>query len=103
LLSVDPPSAQQWWLPTEHPEPGLDVQAVAVVGDDPRMRRVVRVPGGWEPVGIMANFYAAEFIEPMPWERVGLCALTKPHPVIAVMPMPSVMPLGAVTRHWGQY
>jgi hypothetical protein len=86
LLSFDPPSDQPWWLPTVDLEPGPDVQAVAIVGDDPRMRRVVRVPGGWEPVGIMVDFYE-ELTEPMAWHAVGLCSFHKPHPVIAVTPM----------------
>jgi hypothetical protein len=101
-LSFEPPSDQPWWLPAEHPEPGPDVRAVAIVGDDPRMRRVVRVPGGWEPVGIMVNFCAAEFIEPMTWEQVGLCALTKAHPVIAVTPMPSGLWGGSRAPVWGR-
>jgi hypothetical protein len=100
LLPFEPPNDQQWWLPTEHPEPGPDVQAVAVVGDDPRLRRVVRVPGGWEPVGIMVNFYE-ELTEPMMWEKVGVCALTKPHPVIAVTPMPSGLLGGSCAPWWG--
>jgi hypothetical protein len=101
LLSFEPPSDQQWWLPTEHPEPGPDVQAVTIVGDDPRLRRVIRVPGGWEPVGIMVSFYSADFIEPMTWDKVGLCALAKPHPVIAVMPMPSGLLGGSCVPRWG--
>jgi hypothetical protein len=90
FLPTDPPEdGSQWWQPELDMEPGLRVRAVVQVGEDPLVRRAVRLPdgSGWSEEGAMVNFYK-EITPPMPWERVGQCWNGVSHPVVACDPWP---------------
>lgn len=57
------------------------------MGEDPELRRAVRIDHGWIEVGAMVNFYV-DITPPMPWERTGRCFADTPHPVVAVRQQP---------------
>ena len=64
-------------------DPGPSVSVVVRYGEDPVLRRAVRVDGGWAEHGAMVNFYQ-DITPPMPWRRVGTCWADTSHPVVAV-------------------
>jgi hypothetical protein len=79
-----------WWMPTEDAEPGSDVVSVVRVGDDPHMRRWVRLPNeaGWAQRGSIVDFYA-DRTPPAPWSRLGRCFAGTEHPIIVVSQRPT--------------
>ena len=85
FLPVRPPQEPhlKWWRPDVDHDPGPHVQVIARYGEDPNLRRAVRLPDGrgWAEEGHMVNFYA-DITPPMPWERVGRCWDDTPHPVV---------------------
>ena len=90
-LALDPQTATSHrvnvWRPDRDPDPGESVRAVARRGEDPMLRRAERRPDGtnWSEVGAMVDYRTP----PIPWPRVGRCGADKPHPVVAVRPLPS--------------
>jgi hypothetical protein len=78
-LLLTAPSNDQHWLPSRDPEPGPEVQAVALCGQDPTILRSERTPGGWRSRGAAAIY--PEGTPPKPWERVGRCWDGREHPV----------------------
>lgn len=90
-LPTDPPEdGTEWWQPELDLDPGPRVRAVVQVGEDPRLRRAVRLADGqgWSEEGAMVNFYT-DRTPPMPWERTGICWNEVSHPVVACDPCPS--------------
>jgi hypothetical protein len=88
FLPTDPPSdGTEWWQPTIDDDPGPHVKAVVQVGEDPTLRRAVRVDGGWAEYGALVNYYV-DITPPMPWSRVGTCWAGVSHPVVALRAMP---------------
>ena len=75
-----------YWRPMRDPEPGLRVQTVAFVGDDPAVLRMVRVPDGWHGQGVAAPH--PELTAPEPWAVVGQCWAGQEHPVVDVTAWP---------------
>jgi hypothetical protein len=74
-------ASPEWhWLPLRDPEPGTEVRAVVLYGDDPAFLRVVRVPGGWHGQGAAAPH--PELTAPEPWAGVGRCWAGAQHPVV---------------------
>jgi hypothetical protein len=71
-LDTEPPIMVTWWRPDLDDDPG----------EDPEIRRAVRVPGGWEERGLLVDFYN-DLTPPLPWSRVGRCWANNPHPVTA--------------------
>lgn len=88
-LPVDAPPGVEWWRPDVDDDPGPLVRAVVQVGEDPLLRRAVRLEDtlGWIEEGAMVNFYK-EITPPMPWEKVGECWHGVSHPVVACEPWP---------------
>lgn len=86
-LPTKPPPDLEWWRPDLDPDPGLRVHAVVRWGDEPKLRRAVRLANGtrWEELGAMVNFYR-DITPPLPWEHVGRCWAENYHPVVAVHP-----------------
>lgn len=82
FLPTEPSGGVKWWQPNLDDDPGRHVRAVARCGEDPELRRAVRVEGGWVEEGPLVNFYAA-ITPPMPWRRVGMCWAERSHPVVA--------------------
>lgn len=84
-LPTDLPEGIDWWQPILDDEPGAHVKAVVRIGEDPDLRRAVRLENGsgWAEEGAMVNYYK-EISPPMPWARVGTCWANSPHPVVAV-------------------
>ncbi len=80
-LSLDPQVALSWW-PRTDPEPGPEVRAVALYGQDPGFLRRVRVVGGWRTEG--AGAAHPECTPPSPWAEVGRCWPQVAHPVVDV-------------------
>ena len=80
-LTLRPPYAQRWWLTTAHDEPDRDVRAVAPYGENPDLRRAVRVYDGWQLRGALVEESAATVVR---WERVGSCRYGMSHPVVLV-------------------
>jgi hypothetical protein len=78
----------EWWRPDLDPDPGLRARAVVRWGDQPELRRAVRLANGtgWAH-GAMVNFYL-EITPPLPWSCVGRCWAEKHHSVVAVCPEP---------------
>lgn len=90
FLPTEPPDdGAEWWQPELDFDPGLRVKAVVQVGEDPRLRRAVRLVGGqgWTEEGAMVAFYQ-DRTPPIPWERVGTCWNGSFHPVVACEPWP---------------
>jgi hypothetical protein len=89
LPTQPPPEGIEWWRPDLDPDPGLSVHAVVRWGDQPELRRAVRLANGtgWEELGALVNFYR-DRTPPMPWSRVGRCWDDTPHPVVAVRAQP---------------
>lgn len=85
-LDLEPPSdGTEWWRPDLDLDPGPRVRAVIRYGEEPELRRAVRLANGigWEELGAMVNFYR-DITRPMPWERTGACWADEFHPVVAV-------------------
>lgn len=84
-LPLDPPFGMEWWQPDIDPDPGLRVRAVVRWGDEPELRRAVRLRdgSGWAEHGAMVNFYL-DITPPLPWRHVGRCWAENYHPVVAV-------------------
>ncbi|MDQ3578073.1 MAG: hypothetical protein M3443_10840 [Actinomycetota bacterium] len=82
-LPVDPPDGcgPHWW-PSRHPEPATSVQAVALVGRDPRFLRVERRGGQWYSAGLGAAH--PESPQPKGWGDVGRCWNGVEHAVVDV-------------------
>lgn len=85
FLDTEPPYGVKWWQPTLDDNPGPHVRAVVRIGEDPTLRRAVRLAdgSGWIEEGALVNFYK-EITPPMPWSRVGTCWAEVSHPVTAV-------------------
>lgn len=81
-LPTDPPDGVAWWQPQLDDDPGPHVRAVVQVGEDPKLRRAVRLAdgSGWAEEGVMVDFYK-DITPPMLWERVGTCWAEVSHPV----------------------
>jgi hypothetical protein len=71
-----------WWMVAEDTDPGPDVLSVMRVGDEPDMRRWVRLPGGrgWAQCGSLVDFYGNR-TPPESWRRLGRCSAETDHPV----------------------
>jgi hypothetical protein len=80
-LPLDPPDHPHW-LPSRDPEPGPEVQAVALCGYNPAILRCVRTAGGWRSQGPRACY--PDHTPPKQWERVGRCWDGQEHPVYDV-------------------
>lgn len=83
FLPIDLPLGVEWWRPELDEDPGRRVRAVVRFGEDPSLRRAVRLKdgSGWIEEGAMVNFYQ-DITPPMPWVRVGRCWADRPHPVV---------------------
>jgi len=77
-----PPGRHPHWLPSRNPEPGPDVQAVALCGCDPVILRCERTSGGWRSDGAAALY--PDHTPPKPWELVGRCWDGREHPICDV-------------------
>lgn len=101
-LDPDPPRGPGWWQPTVDDEPGHHVRAVVRLGEEPEMRRAVRLPGGgWIELGHMVNFYI-DITPPMSWERTGTCWKGTSHPVVECDPEPVPPEYANGTKRPGQ-
>ncbi len=80
-LPVKPPSGPHW-VPGRDVEPGPQVRAVALYGQDPGLIRRVRAPGGWHTEG--AGAAHPESTPPGPWQRTGQCWAQVAHTVVDV-------------------
>lgn len=80
-LSLEAPAAECWW-PRRDAEPGPNVRAVALYGQDPGFLRRVRVPGGWHTEGFGAAY--PERTPPVCWPDAGRCWAQVAHPVVDV-------------------
>lgn len=69
-LPLDAPDGPHWW-PSRDPEPGPEVQAVALLGCGPSFLRYGRVPGGWRTQGAAASY--TNSTPPQPWAKLGRC------------------------------
>jgi hypothetical protein len=89
-LSTEPPAGVEWWRPDLDSDPGPSVRAVVRYGEEPELRRAVRLSNGtgWAEHGAMVNFYQ-DITPPMHWARVGRCWADTPHPVVAVRQEPT--------------
>jgi hypothetical protein len=67
------------WQPARDPEP-TSVSTVVRVGDDPVLRRAVRVPSGWMERGVMVDGTGRPAV--IPWSQVGYCWFGRSHLVI---------------------
>ena len=83
FLPTAPPTGAKWWQPSLDTDPGPPVRAVARHGEDPKLRRAVRVEGGWIEVGPLVDFYT-DRTPPMSWSRVGMCWAEISHAVVEV-------------------
>jgi hypothetical protein len=83
-LPLHPPDGR-YWLPSRDPEPGPEVQAVALCGQDPAILRCERTSGGWRFQGVAAVPHCTP---PKPWYRVGHCWDSCEHPVYDVTSSP---------------
>jgi hypothetical protein len=80
------PAEVKHWHPERDPEP-KDVRVVARWGQDPKMRRAVRIADGkWAEYGFTVSYYLR--ISPIEWHEVGMCSAGISHPVVAVEPPP---------------
>ena len=69
-------------------DPGPPVTAVVVHGDQPALRRWVRMEGAkWSQYGSMVNFYA-DLTPPVGWPQIGECWAGEQHAVVAVRELP---------------
>lgn len=97
-LDTEPPLTGQWWRPDIDADPGPHIRAVSRFGEDPTLRRAVRLPDndGWIEVGAEVNYYL-HITAPMRWEQTGTCWNNTPHPVVACdpEPIPAYKPHGA--------
>ncbi|HTF47545.1 MAG TPA: hypothetical protein VK735_08870 [Pseudonocardia sp.] len=58
-LPTSPPTGVTFWHPYRDADPGPEVTTVVVHGDEPALRRWVRVDGAkWSQHGSMVNYYA---------------------------------------------
>jgi hypothetical protein len=74
------------WHPERDPEPD-GVRVVARWGEDPPLRRAVRIADGkWTEQGFGVSHYLR--ISPIEWHEVGVCSAGTRHPVVAVEPPP---------------
>jgi hypothetical protein len=78
-LPVDPPGSAAHWWPSRDPEPGPEVQAVALCHRDPAILRHERTLGGWRSDGAAAIY--PEHTPAKPWRWVGRCWDGREHPV----------------------
>jgi hypothetical protein len=69
-LPLDPPDSPHW-LPSRDPEPGPDVQAIALCHRDPAILRHERTLGGWRSDGAAAIY--PQHTPAKPWRGVGRC------------------------------
>lgn len=93
FLPIGPPSdGADWWQPTIDDDPGPKVRAVIRYGEDPSLRRAVRLPdgSGWAEEGAMVSYYR-DITPPMPWTRTGMCWADVSHPVVACDPWPLLL------------
>src|SRR4051812_16936022 len=84
-LPTAPPEGVDWWRPDLDLDPGPPLFVVVRYGEDPEVRRAVRLgnDAGWAEYGWRVNLFA-DITPPLLWARVGLCWADTPHPVIAV-------------------
>ena len=83
-LPLEPPAGTKHWHPTRDIPPAT-VMTVARFGQDPELRRAIRVGGSvyWTEHGYMVNYYA-DRTPPIRWIEVGTCWAGTRHPVVAV-------------------
>ncbi|MGH3568363.1 MAG: hypothetical protein ACRDRH_20505 [Pseudonocardia sp.] len=69
------------------------MRAVALYGQDPRILRRRRVPGGWHGEGLAASY--PDRTPPVPWPEAGRCWAEVDHPVVdvtgVIAPAPSTV------------
>jgi len=88
-LPTSPPTGVTSWHTYRDADPGLAVAAVVVHGDQPALRRWVRVEGSkWSQHGSMVNYYA-ELTPLTGWPEIGECWAGEQHAVIAVRELPN--------------
>ena len=80
-LPLEPPDGRYWQPTSGDPEPGPDVQALAICRQDPALLRWERVDGGWQCHGALAAPYPTP---PKPWVQVGHCWARGKHHVVDV-------------------
>jgi hypothetical protein len=85
-LPLEPPAGTRHWHPTRDIPPAT-VMTVVRFGQDPALRRAVRVGASayWTEHGYMVNYYA-DRTPPMLWVDVGTCWAGTKHPVVAASP-----------------